>query len=152
MATQKELEEGRISAKIMQEAFKSFGMSDQEANEKIGGLINQVQTSNGSFRLIRVRDVVYTVAVMGKNMVEIHAMPGGSVKQNHKYRVKKLESTLPNALAILQQLGVEVVYVTMPKKEAQPYERMMNEFGFEKVDIPEDTGAVDMIAYIVRIQ
>jgi hypothetical protein len=152
MASDEALKEGQISAKIMREAFRSFGLSDEEANEKIGGLIHKVQASNGSFQLIRIRDVVYTADVTGKNTVEIHAMPGGSIKQNHKYRVKKLEDTLPNVMSVLYQMGVEVIYVTMPKKEAQPYDKMMNEFGFEKVDIPEDTGAKDLIAYIVRIK
>jgi hypothetical protein len=95
---------------------------------------------------------VYTVEVTGVNQVEIHAIPGGSSKQDDKYRVKKLEQTLPNALAVLQQLGTQVVYVTMPKKDSKPYDKIMEEFGFAKRDIPEEVGAADLIAYIARIQ
>lgn len=145
-------EEGRESAKVMRECFKSFGLSDAEANKKIGALITQVQQAKGSFLLIRVRDVVYSVSVAGVNQVEIHAMPGGRTKQDDKYRVKKLEQTLPNILAILKEMGASVIYTTMPKKEAKPYEKMMEQFGFTKIDIPEETGAVDLIAYVVRVQ
>lgn len=145
-------EEGRISVKLMRECFKSFGLSDMEANKKIGVIASHIQNSKGSFRLIRIRDVVYTAEVTGVNQVEVHAMPGGRTKQDDKYRVKKLEQTLPNVLAVLHGIGTQVVYVTMPKKDAKPYDNLMSEFGFKKVDIPEDTGAVDMIAYIVRLQ
>jgi hypothetical protein len=145
-------QEGRKTVKIMQDCFKSFGLSDKEANTKIGALVSHVQSSNGSFTFLRIRDVVYTVEVTGVNQVEIHAIPGGSSKQDDKYRVKKLEQTLPNALAVLQQLGTQVVYVTMPKKDSKPYDKIMEEFGFAKRDIPEEVGAADLIAYIARIQ
>lgn len=142
--------EGAITAKIMQECFQSFGLSLRQANEKIGALM--VHAKEDGFRLFRIRDVVYTCAVTGKNMVEIHAMPGGKVKQDDKYRIKKLEETLPNMLAILHEIGTQTAYVSMPKNESKPYDKIMQEFGFTKRDIPEEYNAPDMIAYIVRLQ
>lgn len=145
-------EEGKVSMKIMQDCFLSFGLSMKEANEKIAALVVKMQESQGRFRFFRIRDVIYTAEVTGKNQVELHAIPGGKAKQNLKYRLKKLEDTLPNILAVMDQLAVSVVYVTMPKKSAPPYDELMETLGFTKTDIPEDTGAIDQIAYIARLR
>lgn len=142
--------EGRATIKLMQEGFQSFGVSIEDANKRIGMLAQKAQEDG--FRLVRLRDVVYTVEVAGPSMVEVHAIPGGSTKQTVAYRIKKLEETLPNLLAIVQQLEVAVVFVPMPKAEAKPYAELMKQFGFTAKDIPEDTGAKDMVAYIARIR
>lgn len=149
----KQLEaEGRKTIEIMRTAFTAFGLSDEETAQKINTLVQHMQQSNGSFRFLRIRDVVYTIEVTGVRQVELHAMIGGQQHQSDKYRVKQLEKTLPNALAVVKELGVSVAYVSMPKKEAKPYAKMMREFGFTFKDLEDVPGAEDLIAYIVRLQ
>lgn len=128
----------------------SFGLSKEQANQKIGMLMQHA--NEPGFKFFRLQDVVYTANVAGKDTVEVHAMIGGPVKQTDKYRIDRLEKTLPNLLAILHQLEIKIVYVPMPKKEAKPYDGLMKKFGFEKHDIPENYGAPDMVAFIARLR
>lgn len=144
------VKEGETTAKIMQDCFLSFGLSMAEANKKIGAIAQHIQTE--SFKLFRVKDVVYSAEVTGKDMVELHAMIGGRTKQSDEYRRTKLKQTLPGMLSILHQIGTQVVYVSMPKKSASPYDALMKQYGFAKKDIPEEYGAQDMIAYVARLQ
>lgn len=144
------VEEGKITAQIMQDCFLSFGMSRAEANKKIGAIAQHAQ--HDGFKLFRIQDVVYTAEVTGKDLVELHAIIGGKSKQTDEYRRTKLKDTLPGILTIMHQLGTKTVYVSMPKKDARPYDALMRQFGFAKKDIPEEYGAPDMVAYIARLQ
>jgi hypothetical protein len=132
--------------KILEDHFSEVAKTPNEVQRMIAGVAEAVK--NPGFKLIHFNDVLFTVSVFKKNMVEIHAMIGGKLDMDGK--IEELRKELPKLLKLLPKMGVKIVYTYMEKKMAPKFDDLLEKYNFSQKEIKGPKGE-NLVAFYVEI-
>lgn len=131
---------------ILQDHFGEVAKSPEEVQRMIAGVAEMVK--NPGFKLVHFGNVLFTVSVFKKYMVEIHAMIGGKLDMEGK--IKELRKELPKLLELLPKMEVKVVYTYMEKKMAPKFDDLLKKYNFSQKEIKGPKGE-DLVAFYVEL-
>lgn len=126
--------EAKRVLQIMQEAL----MDEYKDSAKTMAAINYIteQLKEPGFKLVHFGNVVFTVAVVAEQMVEVHAMVGGRVSEKEK--VKAIDKEIDKLIKMLPKLGVRLMMTVIPKDKVRVYERVFKEYKFKEKAVEKD--------------
>ena len=131
---------------ILQDHFLQATGDETKAAEMIAGIAEMVK--NPGFKLVHFDNVLFTVSVFDKNMVEFHAMVGGNLSVEEK--IQELDKVFPKLLKFLKLMEVKVAYTYMDKRAEDKFIGVLDKYKFAKEYMTDPDGK-EIVAFYVEV-